>query len=69
MTNLFIRNSEDAFEAAIAACVLSTDPRADNYAGNFMYMFSKPAGNEGGDEFIDEFKHIDTRRSFWSYAS
>ena len=47
--------SDQAFERAIAAGVLSENPRSPLYAGNYMYMHTA-AGN------VDVFKHIDTRQ-------
>lgn len=49
------RDSRDAFEQAISAGWLSTDPDSPKFAGNYMYM--------GTDEFgIDLFKNILTRK-------
>lgn len=43
-----------AFDAAIAAGRLSTDPGAANYVGRYMFMGAARDGR-------DLFKHIDTR--------
>lgn len=48
--------ADAAFDLAIASGRLSADPKADNYAGNYMYM----GRNVGGT--ADAFKHILTRR-------
>lgn len=48
------KDSETAFNEAIAAGRLSTDPSADNYAGHYMYM---GPGKQGSDAF----KHHITR--------
>jgi hypothetical protein len=48
------RNPEHAFNAAIKSNVLSLNPSAINYAGNYMYM-----GTNANDE--DLFKNINTR--------
>jgi hypothetical protein len=44
-----------AFDAAIRAGRLSTNPTASNYAGHYMYMGTDAAGQ-------DLFKHSDTRQ-------
>lgn len=48
------KEPHDAFDHAIQMGVLSPDPDAERYAGEYMYM-----GTWGG---IDHFKHIVTRR-------
>lgn len=48
------RNPRVAFDEAIAEKRLSANPRAANYAGNYMYMQTDAMG-------IDQFKHVDTR--------
>lgn len=50
------KDSDEAFEQAIAKGRLSTNPRADNYAGHYMYM--GPSTRPG----VDAFKHRDTRQ-------
>ena len=52
-----VRNSVKAFDEAIEAGFLSTDPNSPRYAGNYMYMES--VGN------ADNFKHKVTRRTIW----
>jgi hypothetical protein len=47
------RNSEEAFRAAIDAKILSVNEDWENYAGNYMYMYT----NDGRDWF----KNINTR--------
>ena len=47
--DLMFRNSQEAFEQAISEGRLSVDRKANNYAGNYMYMH-------------DAFKNIKTRR-------
>lgn len=42
-----------AFEEAIADGRLSRDPKADNFAGHFMYM--------GTRDGVDTFKNVNTR--------
>ena len=54
MLEMTFRDSEAAFEEAIAKGRLSDDPNAFEYAGNYMYM-----GTAYG---VDLFKHIDTRQ-------
>ncbi len=49
------KNSQEAFEQAITEGRLSVDRKADNYAGNYMYMGTDDSGR-------DLFKNIDTRR-------
>ena len=49
------KDAQAAFKEAIAQGRLSENPKADNYAGNYMYM--GPAINGG-----DAFKHIVTRQ-------
>lgn len=49
------RDAGEAFEDAIKAGRLSRDPKAENYAGRFMYMGTKVDGRK------DLFKSIDTR--------
>lgn len=48
------RDSQQAFEQAIAEGILSTDPKQPNYAGNYMYMCTWDG--------VDEFKNIITRK-------
>jgi hypothetical protein len=43
-----------AFDRAIAAGILSENPKAENFAGGFMFMGALDEG--------DAFKHIDTRQ-------
>lgn len=50
------KNSHDAFQQAINEGRLSTDPKAPNYAGHYMYM--GPSLQAGKDAF----KHIQTRQ-------
>lgn len=52
-------NPVEAFEAAIQLGLLSSDPKAENYAGHFMYMGTDSRQGHG-------FKHIDTRRYAWT---
>ncbi len=49
------RDSQEAFEQAITEGRLSVDPKAANYAGNYMYMHTDPATGS------DRFKNIETR--------
>ena len=51
---MIFRDSQEAFEDAIADGELSEDEGADNWAGNYMYMFTD-------DEGTDQFKNIRTR--------
>lgn len=51
-TNLL--NPEAAFEEAIKNNILSSNPSDYNFAGNFMYMYSKNK--------ISHFKNIITRK-------
>ena len=48
------------FNRAIQAGILSSNPDAENFAGNYMYMFSDydPLGGYPRDHF----KHHETRR-------
>ena len=48
-----IMNSNEAFDSAINAGILSTDRENEVFAGNYMYMYT----NQG----LNYFKHIDTR--------
>lgn len=48
------KDPRTAFEQAIASGVLSPDPSAERYAGDYMYMHTWDG--------IDYFKHILTRR-------
>lgn len=50
------RDPQTAFEDAIAAGRLSRDPKADNYAGRYMYMGPRADGRG------DAFKHSLTRQ-------
>lgn len=50
--------SRKAFDDAIASGLLSADPKAPNYAGDYMFM-----GRRNG------FKHIDTRNYLRGYVS
>jgi hypothetical protein len=54
-SNPVFKNSQLAFEEAIAAGRLSADPQSPLYAGNYMYMGTFA----GADAF---FKHIETRQ-------
>ncbi len=47
------RDSQKAFDEAIQQGRLSTDAKAPNFAGNYMYM--------GTDNGRDLFKNIETR--------
>ena len=47
------KNSQQAFEEAIASGRLSADPVAGNFAGNYLYM--------GTWDGKDAFKHVETR--------
>ena len=49
----------EAFESAIQLGLLSANPCADNYAGQFMYMGTDDARGHG-------FKHRDTREYVWT---
>ena len=49
------KNPQVAFEQAIIQGRLSDNPKADNYAGNYMYMGYSPDGT------YDTFKNIETR--------
>lgn len=49
------KDPQQAFEEAIAAGRLSTDPQAENYAGHYMYM------GIANDGVRDAFKHSLTR--------
>ena len=48
------RDPQAAFQRAIDAGALSTDPDAADYVGEYMYMYSPDDGR-------DAFKHIETR--------
>lgn len=48
-------NPKEAFEQAIYQGRLSKNPKADNYAGKYMYMGKTPNGQ------YDAFKNIITR--------
>ena len=50
------RDPQAAFEQAIAEGRLSRDPKADNYAGRYMYMGPRADGRG------DAFKHSLTRQ-------
>ena len=52
--SLFFRNSQDAFNDAIAKRKLNEDPDSSKYAGDYMYMQSDAKG--------DYFKNINTRK-------
>lgn len=54
------RDAQEAFTDAIAKGVLSTNPLAPNYAGNYMYMHTELGA--------DAFKHVDTRRYLKSHV-
>ncbi len=49
------RNAQEAFEDAIRAGRLSADPKAQNFAGRFMYMGPSADGTK------DAFKNSMTR--------
>ena len=48
-----VSNITELFQEAIEAGILSDDETKDNYAGNYMYMYSKG--------YIHFFKNKDTR--------
>ena len=52
-----VGDSVKAFDDAIEAGYLSTDPNTRRFAGNFMYMETVNGKNN--------FKHIVTRRAYW----
>jgi len=54
----FFRNSQAAFKTAIDLNILSTNPKNENFAGNYMYM--------GSDANEDRFKNINTRKYLYS---
>ena len=54
MTEPTFKNSDDAFDDAIAAGRLSAHDTGPEYAGNWMYM-----GTWGG---VDSFKNINSRQ-------
>lgn len=53
MNDIIFRDHKEAFEDAIFLGRLSRDEKAENYAGNYMYM-----GTRNGR---DLFKHVITR--------
>ena len=53
------RDSQEAFREAIEAGRLSDDPKAENYAGRFMYMGTTPTAP--GERPRDLFKDINSR--------
>ena len=53
------RDSQEAFEQAIREGRLSDDPKAENYAGRFMYMGTTPTAP--GERPRDLFKDINSR--------
>ena len=55
METLNITDPIAAFNAAIHDGRLSTNPKAVNYAGKYMYMFTDRYGK-------NQFKNINTRR-------
>ena len=54
------KDSEQAFNDAIASGRLSADRKAHNYAGHYMYM--GPGRDKATGESADAFKHITTRQ-------
>ena len=54
-SDLKFRDAKEAFSNAIEKEVLSEDETQENFAGNYMYMYSSD------DLKIDYFKHINTR--------
>ena len=57
-TQPIFKDSQAAFNAAIAAGVLSANKCDANYAGNYMYMYTLDGR--------DVFKHIMTRTHIWN---
>ena len=55
------RDSQSAFNDAIASGRLNTDQTSEMYAGKWMYMHS--------EEGRDFFKNIDTRKYIASYTN
>jgi uncharacterized glyoxalase superfamily protein PhnB len=57
------RNPEQAFDHAIKVGAMTTTPTADNFVGDYMYMYSDryPIDAIVEVETADYFKHIDTR--------
>lgn len=60
-TGICFRDPSVAFEAAIRSGRLSDDPKAANYAGNFMYMGTQTASYRPLRQQKDLFKNINTR--------
>jgi hypothetical protein len=54
-----IRESDEAFDAAIASGLLSADPASPQYAGHWMYMHTDPTRG-------DAFKNINRRHYIYS---
>jgi len=55
--NLFTIDPQIAFDNALAVDAFRLLPAAPEWAGNYMYVYTKSVGNN----YLDYFKHIDTR--------
>ena len=55
------QDPQEVFSAAIANGVLSRDRASARYAGLYMYMHTEADGRVA-------FKHIETRKYFWTSA-
>lgn len=55
--NLFTIDPQIAFDNALAVDAFRLLPAAPEWAGNYMYIYTKSVGNN----YLDYFKHIDTR--------
>lgn len=60
-TGICFLEPQQAFEVAIRAGRLSDDPKAENYAGKFMYMGTQTASYRPLRQQKDLFKNIVTR--------
>lgn len=63
-SRIILPNAHERFEHAIRRGVLSVDPSDTNYAGHYMYMYSRPR-RDGKPGLEDGFKHRDTRGYIW----
>ena len=57
--NLFTIDPQIAFDNALAVDAFRLLPAAPEWAGNYMYIYTKSTPVD--DNYLDYFKHIDTR--------
>jgi len=68
-SNQFHKNSQEAFEQAIERGSLSTQESWENFAGNYMYMYSESLSPKKEETtrfgtIRDWFKNINTRHYY-----